>query len=217
MKSSSATALALCIALGVGCSGAQFNVHVRDAREPKPIREASVLLYGAADDVCGEGASGGKRSDSNGDAWVEARWCGAAKIVVAARDYAPATREFDSCQTRAIVVDLTRFTPEPSGYADPAAALARDFLMALLSHDSAGVERRLEDPSQAALYTAGGVTASERPDAVRFAGIRPGTEPLIGFDFFYEKGCRESWLVRLVSRDDSFRVKSVSMGSLPPP
>lgn len=210
-----ASALGFFAALWVGCVGAQFNVHVREARLPKPIPDASVLLYDVTDDPCSNSASGGKLSNDTGDAWIEARWCGLAKLVVAARGYTPVTRRFDSCNAKSVIVDLPRFAPEPSGSADLAATTSREFLSALLARDQAAVERLLADPGGAPLYLTGGVASRGPPESIRFVKMQTGEEPAVQFDLYYENGCRESWFVRLVRRADAYLVAEVTGGSLP--
>jgi hypothetical protein len=173
-----------------------------------------VLLFDAVDDVCSSGASGGKLSNDAGDAWVEARWCGQAKVVVAARGYSPVTHALDSCDTHAVVIDLTGFPPEPPAASDPAAITGREFITALLARDTIAIERRLADPNTASLYLTGGVTNRPPPDAIRFAGMRSGGERSVQFDLYYATGCRESWLVHLVGEANSLRVAEVAMGVL---
>jgi hypothetical protein len=209
-----AGALSVLAALWAGCTGAQFNVHVRDAHRPKPIPDASVLLYDVIDDPCSNSASGGKLSNDAGDAWIEARWCGDARLVIAARGYSPVTRRFDSCETKSLIVDLEPSPPEPSGSTDPAAGAAREFLAALLARDQAAIERSLADPGSAGLYLTGGVASRGPPESTRFVGIQPGEAPAVQLDLAYENGCRESWVVRLVRRADAYLVTEVTRGSL---
>ena len=206
------SALVATTALLVGCSGAHFNVHVRDARAPSPIPGASVLLFDVRDDVCSSGASGGQLTDAGGNAAVNARWCGAAKVVVAANGYSPVTRRLDSCDAKAMVVELARFGPEPVGNEDPRALVARELLIALIDRNTSAIQRLLADPTQASLYGARGVFHRERPQAIRFAGlVGEQAETTVQFDFYYEDGCRERWLVRVIRRADEYRVADVSM------
>lgn len=201
------------LALSVGCSGAHFDVHVRDARTPMPVRDASVLLFDVVDDLCVADPSGGQLSDASGNAQVEARWCGAARLVVVAQDYAPVTREIDSCETQAVAVELSRWQPEPTGVDDPRTVTARRFLAALLSNDRTRIESLLADPHTAESYFGGGVATRGEPAAMRFVELRSTDSNQVeaAFDFYYDTGCRESWLVHVVGDGDAARVSTVTL------
>ena len=110
------------------------------------------------------------------------------------------------------MVELSRWAPEPAGADDPRALIARRFLTALVEAQQPVIEELLADPSTAPSYTVGGVASRGRPDVMRFVALHPGdaTQVDAQFDLYYGTGCRESWLVHVVAKDDSLHVATVT-------
>jgi hypothetical protein len=203
-----------CIALTGGCVGASLSVHVRDARRHRPIANASVLLYDSLDDPCEHSASGGQLSSGDGAAHVQTRWCGRAKLVVAAAGYTPVSRELDTCDTHTLRVVLARLPAEPTDAADSAVATASAFVAALRAGDKLTLQRLLADANDASLYTGHPMSSHGRQCAVRFVRASRGPETRVEFASYCDTGCHESWVVRVTRHGEEWRVRALTVGPL---
>jgi hypothetical protein len=194
----------------LGCSGASLDVSLRDAHRGLPISNASVLLFDPVHGPCDGNASGGQRSSANGVAHVEARWCGKATLVVAARGYFPVTYVVGTCDTRRVALSLQRFPAESTYAIDSGVDTARAFLDAIGAQDEATLRRLLSDPRDASLYLGTSISSNDRPYTLRFVRVLDKPERVMEFAVYSDTGCQQSWFVQLRQHGDGWTVNTLT-------
>jgi hypothetical protein len=195
----------LAMVCAVGCGGASFQVRVVTAAG-RPLRDASVLLYGSSDDTCIDTPHGGRLTDEHGRAYVQARWCGPARVTVAAKGYLLTDRVLNSCKTSELLISLRAdpfgFQREPS----EAMSTARALVLALHRGDEPALQKLLADPSASSLYMDGQLRMRAEPTAIVQTSAVGDEAQHIQLAVMYLRGCQETWRVFLVPSGDGHRV-----------
>lgn len=198
--------VALCLH---GCAGASFYVHVRP-KGGSQLPGASVLLYAQRDDACTESAHAGQLTDAQGRARVQARWCGQARLVVAANGYQLAERAIDSCSAQRVAVTLEAAPSEPTSDDDGPTATARRFVTALQRGEERTVEALLADRNEMSHYRGDGSLRKRGPPAlVRPLHVEREEPSFVDLEVTYLRGCVEVWRVFIVAAEAGYRVERV--------